>query len=426
MAEQDSCRWSELVPPHTALTFAAIWDPAEGIITFSGGDLLDADLSDTRDSSYAPDEAFESESQVLTIDRFAWALASGVELRPMGKGLIAYASNRAGHDAYHDDQYSTADSVSVYSQQTRRRADSTSSTAKIWSIGKQLLLAAKTPFDGRIFSHCHHEEKRLKDRRDGAKDGVVERDEASSDEGFFEEACFTATGQSFGSTPVLVNLNLKSTFSMTTTSTTNYVHVRVPSISGADSGYGSTPPHHVLSASATDSGYGSTPPRPARPPPVDLTFIDELSLSEPSEVWSTLPQPHSYAYPSTSAASSPSNYPRQRRKLLRKHVPASMYPVDPNLVLAREDYNHVLPPTPLDGSNDDEHDERWSGHWKVVCRKPSLAKIKGLVTKIRKVRCNVGDGRSEYEDEDDEGHWPGGRDDMGWQYVLRCGSVLDL
>ena len=42
-----TCRWSELIPPHTALSFAAIWDPDEGMVTFSGGKLLDADL-DTR------------------------------------------------------------------------------------------------------------------------------------------------------------------------------------------------------------------------------------------------------------------------------------------------------------------------------------------------------------------------------------------
>ncbi|KAI0259064.1 hypothetical protein BC834DRAFT_1019874 [Gloeopeniophorella convolvens] len=33
-------RWSELVPPHTALTFVALYDPAEGLLTFSGASLL--------------------------------------------------------------------------------------------------------------------------------------------------------------------------------------------------------------------------------------------------------------------------------------------------------------------------------------------------------------------------------------------------
>ncbi|KAI0246343.1 hypothetical protein BJV78DRAFT_1286499 [Lactifluus subvellereus] len=33
-------RWSELVPPQTALTFVAMFDPAEGLLTFSGASLL--------------------------------------------------------------------------------------------------------------------------------------------------------------------------------------------------------------------------------------------------------------------------------------------------------------------------------------------------------------------------------------------------
>ncbi|KAI0275648.1 hypothetical protein BGY98DRAFT_1098701 [Russula aff. rugulosa BPL654] len=33
-------RWSELVPPQTALTFVAMYDPADGLLTFSGASLL--------------------------------------------------------------------------------------------------------------------------------------------------------------------------------------------------------------------------------------------------------------------------------------------------------------------------------------------------------------------------------------------------
>jgi hypothetical protein len=33
-------RWSEIVPPQTALTFVAMYDPAEGLLTFSGASLL--------------------------------------------------------------------------------------------------------------------------------------------------------------------------------------------------------------------------------------------------------------------------------------------------------------------------------------------------------------------------------------------------
>ncbi|KAF9226024.1 hypothetical protein BS17DRAFT_776483 [Gyrodon lividus] len=36
-------RWSEIVPPKTALTFAALWDPEDGMVTFSGAALLESE-----------------------------------------------------------------------------------------------------------------------------------------------------------------------------------------------------------------------------------------------------------------------------------------------------------------------------------------------------------------------------------------------
>jgi len=39
-SSQRQHRWSELVPPQTALTFVAMYDPAEGLLTFSGASLL--------------------------------------------------------------------------------------------------------------------------------------------------------------------------------------------------------------------------------------------------------------------------------------------------------------------------------------------------------------------------------------------------
>ncbi|KDQ49991.1 hypothetical protein JAAARDRAFT_51474 [Jaapia argillacea MUCL 33604] len=82
-------RWSEVIPPHTALTFAAIWDPVEGMVAFSGAqlrDFLDKDVSfNTR-----PTSPGDGDSQILTIDRFALpstvnsaALALDMERMPM-------------------------------------------------------------------------------------------------------------------------------------------------------------------------------------------------------------------------------------------------------------------------------------------------------------------------------------------------------
>ncbi|KAL5532104.1 hypothetical protein ACEPAF_5668 [Sanghuangporus sanghuang] len=57
-------RWSEVVPPATALTFAAIWDPEDGLVTFSGAALS---ASENNNGNVSPEDA-ESRSQVLSVD----------------------------------------------------------------------------------------------------------------------------------------------------------------------------------------------------------------------------------------------------------------------------------------------------------------------------------------------------------------------
>ncbi len=81
-------RWSELVPPHSALTFAAIWDPEEGMVTFSGAHLLDAPVDKGRDDS-PYDVSPDSHSQVLTLDRFA--MTAGYVHPSAGLDSFAYA-----------------------------------------------------------------------------------------------------------------------------------------------------------------------------------------------------------------------------------------------------------------------------------------------------------------------------------------------
>lgn len=68
----DQRRWSELVPPHTALSFAAVWDPVEGMIVFSGAHLLDAESGDKVSAlprvEDSPRDVNDCQSQALTID----------------------------------------------------------------------------------------------------------------------------------------------------------------------------------------------------------------------------------------------------------------------------------------------------------------------------------------------------------------------
>ncbi|TDL21936.1 hypothetical protein BD410DRAFT_803770 [Rickenella mellea] len=63
-------RWSDIIPPETALTFAAIWDPDDGMITFTAADLFDMMKTPRPDKSVdSPSDIDERSSQVLTVDR---------------------------------------------------------------------------------------------------------------------------------------------------------------------------------------------------------------------------------------------------------------------------------------------------------------------------------------------------------------------
>ena len=60
-------RWSEVVPPKTALTFAALWDPEEGMVTFSGVALLESES--LSEKSRHPDIFDDDHSQYISVDR---------------------------------------------------------------------------------------------------------------------------------------------------------------------------------------------------------------------------------------------------------------------------------------------------------------------------------------------------------------------
>ena len=67
-SNHDERRWSEVFPPHTALTFAAVWDPVEGMITFSGAHLLDSEGGEHVTTRPLPKDALDNQSQAFTID----------------------------------------------------------------------------------------------------------------------------------------------------------------------------------------------------------------------------------------------------------------------------------------------------------------------------------------------------------------------
>lgn len=252
---EDTHRWSELIPPQTALTFAAMYDPTEGIITFSGGSLLDAGSPSSSCAStpskysqdtYAPREAYDDQSQVLTIDKLAYALSGGT--RPnsaamaleQGAGLPftfvcealdeGAASMVLNLDAYGSEEWKpptkpatrqrprtirlgqpigrlyvvngpiSPDSESSQEEDSDHQEDTNPQIE--WNylreIGNKLLTAAKTPFDGRrMFPQL---------RKCMSTENAREEKQAEEDEGFFEDACLTAA--SFYTAPLLVNMNL--------------------------------------------------------------------------------------------------------------------------------------------------------------------------------------------------------------------------
>lgn len=214
-AMSDTRRWSELIPPRTALTFAAMWDPVEGIITFSGGKLLESDLLDQSDPRIqlgdSPRDAYDSQSQVLTIDRLALALAgtapnSALLALEQSRGPVTFRCEaldgaESAMDPYFQTSWGRPPPIN-----TARTTDSDDSHTletpkgdhwpQLKHLGRQLLSAAKTPFDARLFQKA------------SCSPTSSSSSDSDSSEEFFEEAPMTANRSSFYSAPMLVNLNL--------------------------------------------------------------------------------------------------------------------------------------------------------------------------------------------------------------------------
>ncbi|KAH9948056.1 hypothetical protein B0H21DRAFT_850536 [Amylocystis lapponica] len=335
-------RWSELIPPHTALTFAAVWDPSEGMITFSGAHLLDSEscnrfAPNSCAANDSPRDALDSQSQVLTIDRFALALAGTT---PNTSALVQERENTdAQTDAgesylpgwiglppgvgspLQSPAFASSVALASYSQQSDHRA-----------MLKACVERAQMAIAGRQIRSAVQPAKHPLYRVQTAT--VVSERDSVTDEGFCEAR--PAPAQRLGVAPIHVNLNLKSAFSVTTTSTNNYVEVDFPST--------------MMSCA-----------RPRNAP----------SCSS----WSSLRDVNHALYYTVPCAR-----PRRLRKARSDTPPPG--PADPAEVLARTDYNHVRPrggssPSPSPTS---------------VCRRNSIARARRALTKLG--RCG------KHEDED--------------------------
>ena len=369
-------RWSELVPPRTALTFAAIWDEDEGMVTFSGAHLLDSETAEkgcaNRMTNDSPcDVPFgDGESQVLTInDRFATAM-------PGSSPAPEYAPPSAGADslAFARDVMDTEtamDSRSYLGFGGRRAPPGIHYTPDSPAIASSMALAslANIPFRRTLMNNHHPFDRANRDSRTSCPEfreqtdedvrycEAYEEDSSSdevTDEGFFEDRRLT-TG-TLGSAPVLVEVNLvrfracltvlshaltytralqSSAFSVTTTSTDRYVEVDHPSQAEAYSYEQRSQRTHY------HQRHSQQPLMKGKPGSV---------ISE--SAWSTLRDVERNI-----CFNVPLEIGRRLKKTRSSPRRSPTPPADPAEVLARQYYNHL--PSP---SYDDESDmSTWSG-----------------------------------------------------------------
>ncbi|GBE89331.1 hypothetical protein SCP_1503390 [Sparassis crispa] len=330
-------RWSEMVPPHTALTFAAVWDPLEGMITFSGAHLLDSASATGPNAvaSEAPRDAFDSQSQVLTIDALAQALASTAPSTAFM--LDNYYSD--GYDTQTIDYSSVVPHWVSYPPGTKLSPPSPAFASSIALGVSPPSLLQGNESDYRVLLRTCIEHARLAHSRRQRSEyprlktpeicietaTVTDRGDPVVDEGFCESVRLTSRG-SFGTAPVLVDLNLKSAFSVTTTSTTNYVEVDFPpDTESALACAGGAAPHdaEVRSSSSWTA----------------LNGLERFCFTAPFEQQRRRLKKH--------------RSDGRRSPLVSMHSRSSSSssssnsaPASPAEVLAREHYNHVSPSSP--------------------------------------------------------------------------------
>ncbi|KAI0646727.1 hypothetical protein C8Q79DRAFT_926603 [Trametes meyenii] len=343
-------RWSELVPPHTALTFAAIWDDEQGMVTFSGAHLLDS-CNDKGHHTSSPYDVADGQSQILTIDR----LALGYPNPSAGLDSLAYA-----RDALVDAE-TAMDSRSCLGFSNAgglRVPPGIPAVPDSPAAASSMALASliNTPFRKSVMKDLVERGKQAYQMRSRQPDVQVHHQhdicpydlkymeptprpqsagsKTVTDEGFFED--HRLTRNTFGTAPVLVDMNLSSAFSVTTTSTSRYIEVDHPPTEE------SLPPPRA--------------PRPQSQHESTWTTIRDVQrdicFNVPLEVGRRLRKPR------TSQARSPHSHQSSQTSSTLRPSSASpsgtsnpSSPADPREVLARRHYNHMHSPEPATPSS---------------------------------------------------------------------------
>lgn len=195
--EENNRRWSELLLPQTGLTFAALWDPEDGMITFSGCRLLESDVQSIRD---LPRDARDGQSTIFTFDGLSLPFSSSVF--GMGRrtrvSTITFAMNALDDAQSAVDPFVTSTAAYQVSPSAQPRPPTYFDWSQFRAMGRAIYSVACAPLEFSMFRPC----KRISS----------DANSSSSDDGFFEDAP-PLTACTFSSSPVLVNLNLVRLFS---------------------------------------------------------------------------------------------------------------------------------------------------------------------------------------------------------------------
>ncbi|TFK45283.1 hypothetical protein OE88DRAFT_1229839 [Heliocybe sulcata] len=313
-------RWSDVVPPKTGLTFAAIWDPDDGMVTFSGPELRRfPENVDTKSSLDLPSTVtVDGKSQILTIDGLAmsnnaqnsamWALETE------GKAPFTFACDALmDMDGHMDAFYGPGVKSPATASNFLRLALPSSAISVKRSLFRKAQKETREELDWEAMNKTDRRVRRSRNAvyAEEWRKGETSESGSPTDEGFFEG------GPNRVSSPlpdeaVKVEMNgMSSKFSMTTTSTSNYVEVTEP----------------------RDSAYDD---------------VDEIDDASSHSSWSSLAAPDTLEY-----MTSQLHVARLcgRRTLKKRRTRDPNAPASPVEVLSREKYAYHVAPPPEDESD---------------------------------------------------------------------------
>ncbi|KIK81724.1 hypothetical protein PAXRUDRAFT_832660 [Paxillus rubicundulus Ve08.2h10] len=191
-------RWTEIIPQKAALTFAALWDPEEGMVTFSGPALLE---SDSATGIACRPDVFDDDccSQVISVGR---------DTDTTEENTVALATFQDAFKAFLHRVPRTA-KQSRATRHLQARASSTCDGLDVYS--RDIILKPKRSLQSSYFDRLDMESALRTPSAFGRfrlrSDLMVDKYHSES------ESCMSR------------HTYLKSRFSTTTTSTSNYIDV---------------------------------------------------------------------------------------------------------------------------------------------------------------------------------------------------------